>query len=103
MKLTEEQLLVNRVRVALGKDPLYMVGLGRDATEPAGGYLWKEVLCKLANPDCARCGGAGYYDGWDLDERCPCTGLPPKGKRGTGKHSVGPEQRRLFRQRSARL
>ena len=81
--LTDAQRLVNRVRILMGKDPLYAPAA---PPEPCGSYLSREVLCRLADPDCTRCGGSGYFDGWELDERCPCTGLRPKGKRGSGRH-----------------
>ena len=95
--LTPEQQCVEFVRRALGKPPLYSTP--REPYVPSGSYLWKEMLCKLAQPDCKRCGGSGYFDGWDLEERCPCTGLPPKGKRGTGRHNISQKQRQLFQAR----
>lgn len=88
-ELTPEQRVVNWVRIALGKDPLYVTGFGIAATrEDSGHYLSLESLRQHADPQCACCGGSGYYDGWTLDERCACTGLPPKGKRGSGRHAV---------------
>lgn len=97
VQLTPEQQVVDRVRIYLGMRPLYATT--HEPRSAHGGYLWKEVLCRLAKPDCTRCGGSGYFDGWDLDERCPCTGLPPKGKRGTGRHNIDDRQRALFQPR----
>ncbi len=96
--LSPEQIVVDLVRFYLGKGPLYAKAADAER-EAHGTYPSRERLSRLASPDCKRCSGSGYYDGWETDERCPCTGLPPKGKRGSGAHPD--TQRDMFRPRHA--
>lgn len=70
---------VDLVRVGMGLDPLYantVVG----SVDACGSYLNLERVRRLANPDCDRCGGSGYFDGEYLEMYCGCTGLRPRGR-----------------------
>ncbi len=71
MKLTTRQF-VNAVRALLDKPPLYDRTLNLVPSDSRG-YARAEALRRAADPDCRRCGGAGYYDGWRNDDVCPCT------------------------------
>lgn len=77
MKLHEldDHRLVDAIRVLIGLQPLY---LRKPPDPPCGTYLSLESLCQSASPDCTTCGGSGYYDGWHLDMRCGCTGIPSR-------------------------
>ena len=93
--LTQDQHMVNALRVWLGKRPLYLY---ESPEGPYGSYISREALRQKADPNCHRCLGSGYYDKWVLDDRCPCTGLPSLegirgGKKGRG---LAPAQRRAL-------
>lgn len=74
--------LVDYVRAGIGLKPIpCKKHRGTRSELPAqdagiSRYLTAESLQRLADPQCRRCGGSGTYDGWHLDMRCPCTGLP---------------------------
>lgn len=78
----DDAQLIDCVRAYLGLKPL--TSRKRPGTRSQlpsqeagiGRYLSAEARLRLADPQCARCGGSGTYDGWMLDMRCPCTGLP---------------------------
>ena len=77
MKLHDlpDRRLIATIRVLIGLQPLHF----QPAREPScGSYVRLEALRRAANPDCATCGGAGYYDSWQLDARCACTGRPQR-------------------------
>lgn len=87
-RLSDSQRFVNALRAALRKEPLYFEAKEdgkRLDHQPCGSYVSRTEYRRLAKPNCSTCGGAGYFDGWDLDMVCPCTGLPPRNKRGTGR------------------
>ncbi len=73
--LTNQQF-VDLVRALTGQRPLYAACVSdHKKKHPTGLYLSLEALCRLASPDCGRCGGSGYYDGEHLGMRCRCTGV----------------------------
>jgi len=77
MKLHElgDKQLVDTIRVIIGLDPLHF----RESRDAAcGSYLRLEALRRAADPDCATCGGSGYFDGVRIEARCACTGLPQR-------------------------
>ncbi len=77
-ELTLNQQFVNALRACLRLQPLYVqAGLNAVEDNEGHGYFAPEVKCRLAVPDCSRCGGAGYYLGANRDEVCPCTGIGP--------------------------
>jgi len=97
-RLSADQVMVNELRRWLGKAPLYWETghVGQEPKPPreaCGNYLARERYSRLARPDCDRCGGGGLYDGWQLDMRCSCMGIAPKGNRGSGRH---PHVKTLF-------
>ena len=71
-----DQQLVDWVRLSLGLDALY--GPPASHYEACGSYLRLERLRRAADTSCARCGGAGYYDGERIEMRCQCTHLPQR-------------------------
>lgn len=86
MHLTDQQF-VDMVRVLLGKRPLFAAW--NDERSVSGGYERLQRLRDAATPDCARCGGSGYFDGWLLDETCPCTRLKTRNRGGRPSGKAG--------------
>lgn len=72
--------LVDVVRACIGLEPLPrpLPGQALRKRYEAGvsAYITAEALQRKADPGCARCGGRGLFDGWLLEQRCPCTGMP---------------------------
>jgi tRNA(Ile2) C34 agmatinyltransferase TiaS len=103
MKLSDltNMQFVDVVRVCIGLRPLYAAG-GRvnNDKQSCGQYRSLEKLSRAADPTCARCGGSGYYDGENLEMRCPCTGLVPR-QRAMRRHTGGARFVCIGRKRAA--
>lgn len=78
-RMTAQQHFINRMRRALGLQPLY--GAAERAGLPAGAssYVRAEKLMRAADRDCKACDGYGYVVG-DMGhmKNCACTGMQRK-------------------------